>query len=183
MRRRYYRVKKTYPKQKWLINNNEIVINGMTVNAGNYVLLYEPITQNPSRTLTSGAGTQTSASILKTGRFRFNGVFNSAATYINYIVGISFIPEGYTITANTNVDVSTLGECFFYKHPEWLLSWKRLDYSASNQINEFSLSSRLKRNLNSGDGIVFFVIAVNKTNTNVQISNIDGTVSYVCRSN
>lgn len=183
MKRRYYRVKKVYPKQKWLINNNEITVLGTQLAANSYQLIYEPITQNPSRTESSGAGNVTSASILKVGRFRFKGYINQSNDAVKYIIGISYIPEGYTLNTANNPK-SQIGESFFYKHPEWVIAWTRMDYFTSAQSNEIRLSSRLKRNLNSGDGIIFFVIAINVNESNINPSYpVQGTVSYVCRTN
>lgn len=182
-RRSCYRVKRTYPKQKWLINNNELTVLGSTIAANSYQLRFEPITQNPSRTESNGAGNTSSASIIKVGRFRFNGYIDGSDNLTKYIIGISFIPEGYTLTANANVPRSNLGECFFYKHPEWVLAWTRMDYNSATE-NEVRLYSKLKRNLNSGDGIILFVIAINNSASESTYSHpIQGTVSYVCRTN
>lgn len=185
MRRRYYRVKKTYPKQKWLPVNNEIRVNGYSLNPSSYVLRYEIITQNETRTNTSGGGNVSAASIIKTGRFKYKGLIASSSGNISYIVGISYIPEGYVLNSNTSVSLGSLGECFFYKHPEWVFAWTRLDYNTTSQSNEIRLSSRLKRNLNSGDQVVFFVIAINNMtgSSSVSTSDVQGTVSYVCRTN
>lgn len=183
MRKRYYRSRRVYPKQKWLINNNEITVLGSSLPANSYQLRFEPITQNPSRTESSGAGNTSSASILKVGRFRFNGYITSSDNLTKYIIGISYIPEGYTLTANTNVSRNNLGDCFFYKHPEWVLAWTRMDYNSATE-NEVRLYSKLKRNLNSGDGIILFVIAINNSTSDSTFSYpVQGTVSYVCRTN
>lgn len=183
-RRNYYRVKKVYPKQKWLINNNEITILNGSLNQNSYVLRFEPITQNPTRTTESGAGVTSSATVIKVGRFRYNGVINLNYSNVNYIIGIAYIPEGYTLTTNTSISKNQLGECFFYKHPEWVLAWTRMDYISNSQENEIRLYSKLKRNLNSGDGIVLFMIGINNSTTETTFtSQLQGTVSYVCRTN
>lgn len=184
-RRNYYRVKKVYPKQKWLPVNNEIRVNGYTVNPTSYVLRYEIITQNETRTNNSGGGNVSAASIIKTGRFNYRGIIYSTSSSVSYIVGISYIPEGYILNSNTSTSQSQLGECFFYKHPEWVFAWTRLDYNTTSQSNEIRLSSRLKRNLNSGDQVIFFVIAINNStgSSSVSTSDVQGTVSYVCRTN
>lgn len=183
MRRRYYRVKKVYPKQKWLPVNNEVNIAGATVLANYYNMTVQPITENPSRNSADGSGNVSSASILKAGRFRFKGVLNSSSSgAISYIIGVSYIPEGYSVSQGT-IALSTLGECFFYRHPEWILCWTRYDYTDTSQRNEFSMSSKLKRNLNSGDQIVVFRIAINNTSSQSSVSSMNGTISYVCRTN
>ena len=120
-RRRYYRVRRVYPKQKWLPALNELNLIGGTLPASQYVIRYYPLTENPSRTTDSGSGNISSATILKVGRFRFKGVMiNPNTVGANVIVGIAYIPEGYTINiaGSPNGDISTLGLTFFYKHPE-----------------------------------------------------------------
>lgn len=182
-KRRYYRSRKVYPKQKWMPVNNDVTVNGVGVDAGSYVIRYEPITQNATRTLSTGAGNVSSASIIKTGRFKYKGVFMTPVAGVSYIVGIAYIPEGYNLNPNVSLANNTIGETFFYKHPEWILCWNRIDYLQANQNNEVRLSSKLKRNLNSGDGIVVFVISINPNTQNMSASTLYGTVSYVCRTN
>lgn len=186
MRRRYYRVKKVYPKQKWLPVNNEVnIASDSNLGYGGFKVTVQPITENPSRNTANGEGNVSSASILKCGRFRFKGIIDSLNTTsdVNYIIGISYIPEGYIINQNST-SVDSLGETFFYRHPEWILAWTRMDYANDSQNNEIRLFSKLKRNLNSGDQIVVFRIAINRsTSSSLSVSAIRGTVSYVCRSN
>lgn len=185
-RRRYYRSRRVYPKQKWLPVNNELGMNGLEiVAASTFVTTTQPITENSSRNITDGGGNVSSATIIKVGRFRIKGVLSVSSTGIgvSYIIGIAYVPEGYSIN-QTASDIGNLGNTFFYKHPEWIMCWTRLDYTNASQGNEFSLSSRLKRNLNTGDQIVVFRIAVNSsTNSSTSVSPIRATISYVCRSN
>lgn len=183
-RRRYYRVRKVYPKQKWLPVNNEMTILGGTVLSGSYKITMGILTQNATRTDSTGGGNITSASITKCGRFKFKGVLiGNTIAGLNTIVGISYVPEGYPLDNDASLAVDTLGNSFFYKHPEWILCWTRLDFTAASQSNEVRLSSKLKRNLSSGDRIVLFKIDVNNTNTDTSIYPLIGTVSYVCRTN
>lgn len=182
-RRRYYRVKRVYPKQKWLPVNNEFVLSNLTeLSAGAYQVTVQPITENPTRNAQDAGGNVSSATIIKTGRVRVRGVVAVNQTSVSLIVGVAYIPEGYVID-QVQQSVNSLGTTFFYRHPEWIMCWTRMDYSSSSQNNEFSLSSRLKRNLNSGDQIVMFRIAVNSDSVAKPVSRINGTISYVCRSN
>ena len=58
-------------------------------------------------------------------------------------VAILFAPEGFT----PNIDMME-------RHPEWIMAYKLLTIDASSTIPiNFSISSRLARNLNSGDAI------------------------------
>lgn len=184
-RRRYYRSRRVYPKQKWLPVNNELGMNGIEIlAASNFLTTVQPITENSSRNITDGGGNVSSATIIKTGRFRIKGVLSvNTGAAMSYIIGIAYVPEGYVIN-QTATGIGNLGNTFFYKHPEWILCWTRMDFSNASQGNEFSLSSRLKRNLNTGDQIVVFRIAVNSsTNNGSPVSSIRATISYVCRSN
>lgn len=186
-RRRYYRSRRVYPKQKWLPVNNELGMNGLaSLSGSNYVVTTQPITENSSRNITDGGGNVSSATIVKIGRVRIKGVIVSPDTTgigMSYIIGIAYLPEGYNIS-QVPAGIDNLGNTFFYKHPEWIMCWTRTDYSNAGQANEFSLSSRLKRNLNTGDQIVVFRIAVNaNTVTVLPVSSIRATISYVCRAN
>lgn len=185
-RRRYYRSRRVYPKQKWLPVNNELGMNGLEMlGAASFVTTVQPITENSSRNITDGGGNVSSATIIKIGRVKIKGVLSVSTTggAVSYIIGIAYVPEGYTIN-QTATGIGNLGNTFFYKHPEWIMCWTRIDYNNAGQGNEFSLSSRLKRNLNTGDQIVAFRIAVNSsTNNGSAVSSIRATISYVCRSN
>lgn len=55
---------------------------------------------------------------------------------------IIFVPQSYTITANLMVE-----------HPEWVMAWRTIDLQTTNTVQ---VSSRLARNLNSGDQVIFF---------------------------
>lgn len=183
-RTRYYRTKRVYPKQKWLPVNNEIVIGPFaSLNANSYAVMYKILTQNEVRTTTDGGGNISGASIVKTGRFKFKGtVFQVAGADVTHLIGLAYIPEGYTIP-QTSSSNDNIGECFFYRHPEWILAWTRMDYNNAAQRNEFSLSSKLKRNLNTGDQIIAFRICINRATSGQPVSSVVGTVSYVCRTN
>lgn len=56
---------------------------------------------------------------------------------------IVFVPQSYAITANLMVE-----------HPEWVMAWRTIDLQTTNTVQ---VSSRLARNLNSGDKVVFFL--------------------------
>ena len=190
-RRRYYRSRRTIPKQKWLTNMCNISINSVSAQATSiggglsYLYTTDIITNTSNVTATYNGATVngTNASILKTGRWKCKGVIVSGFEALNYMIGLMYIPEGYTLSNSTLYENGTI----IYKHPEWLLCWKRFDYSNAGQSNDFSLSSRLKRNLNSGDKIVMFLLANNSSgspvNINASTSLLRATVTYVCRSN
>ena len=189
-RRYYYRTRRTVPKQKWLTNMCAVNINsvsGQVTTIGNsYSYIYSTdIIRNTSNKVVSPDTTiYTNATILKTGRWKCKGIISSGFEAFNYLVGLMYIPEGYTITnTSTTIDYQTV----IYQHPEWVLCWKRFDYTNAGQSNEFSLSSRLKRNLNSGDRVIMFLLINNSSGNPVNIvastNLLRATVTYVCRSN
>ena len=141
-RRRYFRYypRRTVAKKKWASN----LVNG-TVSSSNFALLVQNSTQTASPTPV----------IVKCGNFKVQGDVvvttqqqgtNRPVPLVFYIV---FIPEGVGITDTV---VTT--------HPEWIMGWTVIDAqyigptTSTTSGSRFSLSTRLKRNLNSGDSIV-----------------------------
>lgn len=55
---------------------------------------------------------------------------------------ICFVPQGYTVNADLMI-----------QHPEWVMAWKTIDLQTTSTV---MVSSRMARNLNSGDSVVFF---------------------------
>lgn len=158
-RRRYYRSRRTVPRQKWLTNMCDVRIetgsDSTVIGSGVTVLFTADIITNESNqngTTNGNAGLTSNATILKTGRWKCKGVITGIYA-TNYIIGMMYVPEGY----NTNETSGIISQSVVYRHPEWVLAWKRVDYTDASQSNEFSLSSRLKRNLNSGDKVVFLL--------------------------
>lgn len=97
--------------------------------------------------------------IIKTGNFKIQGdcIFSSGSglqTGVMIALYIVYLPES---TVGPNADYDKL----ISSHPEWVLGWKYVDTSyvgnpgtsAVNNSSGFTFSSRLKRNLNSGDSI------------------------------
>lgn len=140
-RRRYYR--RSYRpalKKKWASN-----IIQDTVTTSNY----KTLVQNSSQT------SQPTPVIVKCGNFKVQGdvyvqvTGSTPSRPIPLIFYILFVPEGVTPSD------SLVGN-----HPEWIMGWTAIDSgiifsaSAENSGNKFSITTRLKRNLNSGDRIV-----------------------------
>ena len=94
--------------------------------------------------------------ILKCGNFKVQGditvnVSNAGSVSVN--VFLLYCPEG--------ISTSMSGlEAAIQQHPEWIMGWTSVDTPASGTGvaagNRWSISSRLKRNLNSGDRIVIY---------------------------
>lgn len=87
--------------------------------------------------------------IVKFGRFKMKGDLRYSASAARAVsscmVYVMYIPEGIAISQN-----------FITLHPEYLLGWTCLSLESGGS---FSLSSGLKRNLNSGDKIQIFFYA------------------------
>lgn len=94
------------------------------------------------------------------------------------LCAIMFIPEGYTLS----VDSIT-------QHPEWVMGWKtfRLNDSASSVSfptqTSVSFSSKLARNLKSGDKVVFIVQMSNASPSITPSLSVSYTASYVLCNN
>lgn len=141
-RRRFYRRSvRTYPKKKWASN-----IVQDTVSTSNF----KTVVQNSSQTSTP------TPVIVKCGNFKIQGdvlITTEESTPprpIPLIFYVLYVPEGVS-PSDTLVG----------NHPEWIMGWTAIDGSAISSSaagfstgNKFSLTTRLKRNLNSGDRIV-----------------------------
>lgn len=147
MPRRYYRRRTVVvrPKKKWASN----MATGRLSNGSG---------GNPTSVLVANA-VQTSTPtpiILKVGNIKLQGdasVGNSSGTLLlpNLVVIVFYLPEGIDLTATTAGTVAA-------QHPEWIMAWKMIDTQISTSgsnlgTSSFTVSSRLKRNLNSGDRV------------------------------
>lgn len=186
-RRRYYYRRVVRPKQKWAINNVDVRISTSDISIGSNsnAIYYQSVVTNGTRVQTGTGNAATSvissAQILKTGRFKFKGCLPNVINVVSYTVFIAYIPEGYTIDQGPNSDQN-----IFYQHPEWIIGWTRKDYTNNAQSNEISVTSRLKRNLNTGDNIIVCVMMSNATATLQAMTAgpiLQGVLSYCCRAN
>lgn len=189
VRRRYYYRRTSRPKQKWAINavsSNVFASSGFTVPAGEKGSVGTIVCTNSTRIEASGSSLVSSAQILKTGRWKFRGVIVNPSAGISYIFYLVYVPEGY-YTGEEDLLVVNEGTDIFFRHPEWVLAWTRRDYTSADQGNEVSLTSRLKRNLNSGDQIQMRVLLYNNSTSTITVGSntpiIRGTASYCCRAN
>ena len=154
MPRRYYRRRTVTvrPKKKWASN---MVLSSLLINSSNRV----PVIELAVNSAQSGTPTPV---ILKTGNFKVNADFNALWTgnaFPQLVAAVFYVPEGIGIPDNATM-VS-----FLKAHPEYILCWRQLDTliansSASNNLSfqQVTFSSRLKRNLNSGDRIAFGIM-------------------------
>lgn len=182
-RRYYYRFKTTKPK--YSINAVDLNASVATQQSGRSLQFYSNICTN--------TGNNASAvPIMKTARFKVKGVIqpyedddekNIFPSGSSLVMAIMYLPEGLVpdTTPYNNYDISNY---LFYRHQEWVMGWIRMDYISLSQKNEFSITSRLKRNLNKGDtvALVCFLQNANSALATPQF-NIRASATYACRAN
>lgn len=155
MSRRYkYKPKYSYrPKRKWNSNWNADDINlnmpdVSTTSSYTKAVTNKELIVNPTQTLT---GASTSIVKVKNVKVQLStsGVPDASNLSVYTMqVAIVFCPEGITPSSD-----------LLERHPEWIMAYRMLTMDASMTIPiNFSISSRLSRNLNSGDTIYLTVI-------------------------
>lgn len=171
-RRRWYR---RYPrvvpaKKKWASN----IRSGEMVAEAPGVVLGENSAQSSNPTPT----------IVKVGNYKVQGDISASisvgSAHVSGTLFLTFVPEGVLASTFTNTDVIQLVS----RHPEYIMAWTGLDLApvtagGITSGTKFSLSSRLKRNLNSGDRVMLLLynstssipITVNYTATYFTCSN------------
>ena len=148
-RRRYTRVVR--PKKKWA--SNIALWNNSSLSSSFSTTLVANSAQAASPT----------PSILKVGNFKMSadivfklnaaiGVENYNPASVGYII---YVPEGWE-------DTSTAYDNLIVKHPEWIMATKTLGSSVTGSgsvfnVETINVSTRLKRNLNSGDKVAFYL--------------------------
>nr|WCR62157.1 MAG: capsid protein [Smacoviridae sp.] len=163
MARRYYRrTRVVRPKKKWASNMKQGTLNATTPIA----ILVENSLQGSSPTPV----------VVKAGNFKIQGdltvyISAAAAQVARMTLLVFWLPEG--LTADSDAAGAIVSN-----HPEWILAWKQLDTVGSTSqgnlaASGFSFSSRLKRNLNSGDKIC--IAFLNDT------SAAQPTIKYTCQ--
>ena len=187
MGRRYYRPRRTVvvrPKKKWASN---IKINTLKIVPSDTQGLAVPWVALVSN---AGQSNLPTPSVLKCGNFKINAdlyySLNSASTIpegsYHFVAFVAFLPEGNAPANNTQ-----FGN-FIAAHPEYILAWKQLEANATTTqassvtTQKVIFSSRLKRNLNSGDQVVFGILD-QTTNSNVRIIQCTYTCQYWTCSN
>lgn len=141
-RRRYFRrYVRVAPKKKWASN----IVQG-SVSTNNYANIVQNSTQSSSPTPV----------IVKCGNFKVQGdvMYNTTGGSSNVLANLNFflifVPEGITPA-----------DGLIGAHPEWVIGWRTIDVGVVRSTSEtavaaatFTFSTRLKRNLNSGDRVV-----------------------------
>lgn len=177
MPRRYYRRRTIIraPRKKWASN---ITTRNFTIAPGGDTGI--PYIQLVSNAVQSSAPTPV---IVKAGNFKVNADFSittSGTADIHLIAFIVFLPEG--IASANNQQFGNL----INSHPEYIMAWRQLDTipsvtTSDQHLESVTFSSRLKRNLNSGDSVVFGIL--DQSTTQVSLIKTQITCQYWTCSN
>ena len=161
------------PKKKWSSCLTATSYTQTLDSAGVSVKEYDLV-----KNQTEGSSQIPAPVILKTGNFKIYGTLNTtiAATDIsklwNVTAYVMYRPQGYTYQGTS---MNTI-----YQHPEWIMARGTMRYIPGQQVS-FSMSSRMKRNLNTGDS-VSLVLAITKDTTLASVNLVQylHTQYYVC---
>ena len=164
---RYYRRRSTRivrPKKKWASNMRSIYLTPIADPNAPEVAFSDVLCANATEVDAGGVVTPT-PTIVKTGNFKVQCDCSVIITHpgvVQAMMYVLYIPEGVFTPNNPAADYTTLG-AIITRHPEWILSWRQFSSDAMDtrgNLERVSFSSRLKRNLNSGDK-VYVVLLVN----------------------
>lgn len=159
--KRYY--KKVFPKKRWASNiksdNVDMTLNTSSTTVFRDVLLCKNAVQTDYPTPV----------ILKFGRLKLKGDIRYSQTNVAQFTSCNvyclFVPQGSTPTIE-----------LISNHPEYLLGWTTVSLDSGST---FSMTSTLKRNLNSGDGIyVLFSIETTQTPSQSILYNMFYTAQF-----
>lgn len=164
MPRRYYtryRPRAYVKRRKWsptLLQNNFT----LTAASGTTAFQTSVLCANSSN---QGSTTPVST-IIKVKNFKIVLDITSTSNQLrNNFYAIMFIPQGFQVTSNTPQE-----------HPEWIMVWRTIDMTSTAStasgtgIQNYQMSSRLTRNLNSGDSVVLYHSAINPSDSAVSSS-------------
>lgn len=178
-RRRWYRrsVRVVAAKKKWASHLSHDTmsfdVDALTgIGHGSYELAFNKTN-----------GDAPTPTIVKTGNFKVQG-----DCYVNSNAGTTAIQPGFAVTVYVmyvpeGIISLTNYESLIENHPEWILAWKVLDVGVGSNVsngNSFSMSSRLKRNLNSGDEVMLIALATGPTNYTPKVTITFTAQYYTC---
>ena len=172
---RKYKYKKYYKRKgRWSANINNID-ETITVNPSSTGLLSVTLQTNPAQSSSSVSQQYT----VKNVEFTYE-VEGGVAGTINYLeniqVYIMYVPQGMNITTN-----------YPFQHPEYIMAYKWLgspnyDNNTPNRNPQY-IKTRLSRRLQTGDGIIFLLLADNTESNNSLALSVRGLVRYWTKAN
>lgn len=159
--KRYYR--KVFPRKRWASNIKSENLNLDLPTSETSAVSTSFLCKNTFQTNTP------TPVILKFGRVKIKGDIrmpnDNVAKFTSCMVYCVFVPEGNVLTVD-----------FISKHPEYLLGWTAVSLDSGST---FSLTSTLKRNLNSGDQIqLLFNIEATTNPSSIVTYNIFYTAQF-----
>lgn len=167
-RRRYYR--RVYQRKRWATNIGVAQSRIMFAQGETTNMVYTTICQN------SAQNANPTPVLLKVARIKLKGDLQAinvpAGTSISAVAYITFVPEGIDL-GNGNNAYNLIAN-----HPEYIMGWTQISLDSTNS---FTVSTRLKRNLNSGDSICLIITSKTNHEHPVQASinyGIDCTFQY-----
>lgn len=169
--RRYYK------KTSW--ESNLININGsQSATANNNYVIYENLATNPALTPTGITQKFTVKNVKLQVRATATDI-TSATNFDNFSVYILYVPEGYASAVPG--DYANIP----FNHPEWIMAYRYIGKPLPDTSTSFlpiNISTRLARNLGSGDRIVFLLLGTNNDAFSHTI-NYKGLASFVTKAN
>lgn len=176
--RRYRRTIVRAPRKKWASNYVSVDSDTVTYGADGTFAYSKNLASNGTELIPP------TPTVIKTGNFKsqFDLTINVAiGSIVSAQAFIVFIPEGYF--QGVSPITTTMWTNAVIKHPEWLMMWRQLDFGAvgaagSVDTSVVKMSSRLKRNLNSGDQIYFLILGHGEFAGVTQKANIRGAVQF-----
>lgn len=193
--RRYRRYKRTYyRRKKWTPYNSEVGVDTTATGTGNIVSIADGYYKETTNTAVFGSSNSIDGSAAPTNavsainyyvcRCRYKGVFNDALSAgFSYIVYLGFVPNAVDISQQAQ-PVTGLANTFFYRHPEYILAWTRLDNIAgTGDTGEISLYSRITKRIAPGDRVVIGVLSRNMSGDQAALAKLQGTFSCYLRTN
>ena len=159
--------------KKWSPVLVNIVGDLLTINGNSSNGWFLPLCTNANNTSTAPTAT-----VIKCGNFKVSFEIETGAGNYQSATGrafIMFVPQG--VNPDTN---------WPQQHPEYIMAWRSVQVGGSVSAN--TIQSRLKRNLNSGDGVYLIVQVWNYQTYSEEAPNpiyvkLVGAVTYVCCAN
>lgn len=152
-----------------IVNNGSIAVSAGTAETPSYSFSSMSLCSNSTNT-----GSAPTATVIKCGNFKLwldlvgAGISVSAPIFAK--VYVMFKPQSMVVDGLYPVN-----------HPEYIMAWRSVELSNAG-LQNVSIQSKLKRNLNSGDSVVALVVIQNYSTLEPQV-NVGVNCSYVCCNN
>lgn len=170
-RRRYTRTIVRAPKKRWASNIIELSGTPERDTNGQFSY-YKTLAVNKSE------GSAPSPVIVKTGNFKVQFDLNinvAASGLVDCKAFILYLPQGMLSEPYNYTNLYPV----IANHPEWIIAWRQLDFGNANAAGTIDtsvvkFSSRLKRNLNTGDTVIFALLGTGDFTGITYAANIKG---------